>query len=99
MPNDVISKVYIVVRKENESCLLPSNGEEATFVGASAFGADAQSMARRALSLLGCPLSAGYLAFSASSDINKGWCVIADKRIICWRRIFDWLSTSADYWG
>ena len=41
MPDDVISKVYIVVRKENESCLLPSNGEEAMSVGASAFGADA----------------------------------------------------------
>ena len=41
MPNDVICKVCIVIRKENESCLLPSDGEEATSVGASAFGADA----------------------------------------------------------
>ena len=40
MPNDVICKVCIVIRKENESCLLPSDGEKATFVGASAFGAD-----------------------------------------------------------
>ena len=60
---------------------------------------DGQSMARRALSPLGCSLSAGHLAFSASSDINKGWCVIADKRVICWWRVFDRLSTFADCWG
>ena len=58
-----------------------------------------QSMARRALSLLGCLLSAGYFVFSASSDISKDWCVIADKRIICWWRIFDRLPTSANCWG
>ena len=41
MPNGIISKMEIIIRKKNESCLLPSNEEEAASVGASASGVDA----------------------------------------------------------
>ena len=50
-----------------------------------------------ALSLLGCSFGAGHLAFPTSCDISKRWSIIADKRIVGWRRIFDRLSASTDY--
>ena len=40
MPDGVISKICIIIRKESESCLLPSDGEKVASVGASASGAD-----------------------------------------------------------
>ena len=56
-------------------------------------------MAGRALSLVGCSFGAGHLAFLASSDVSKGWCIIADKRIIGWWRIFNQLFASTDRRG
>ena len=98
MPNDV-SCALLIERRIEEYVTFWWRGNGVCWDIGTCFRYNGQGTARRALSLLGCSLSAGYLAFSASSDINKGWCVIADKRIICWRRIFDPLPTSADYWG
>ena len=56
-------------------------------------------MTRGALSLLSCSFGAAHLAFSTSCDISKGWSIIADKRIVGWRRIFGRLSASTDYRG
>jgi hypothetical protein len=101
MLDDVISKVYIIIRKESEKLSITFRWGRSSIwwsIGIWCRCND-QSMARRALSLLGCSLSAGHLVFSASSDISKGWCIIADKRVICWWRVFDRLSASADCWG
>ena len=43
MPNDMIGKVCITIRKKVGSCLLPSDGEETASVGASTFDADAMT--------------------------------------------------------
>ena len=79
--------------------MLPSDEEEKASVGASASGAGMVTMAGGALSLAGCHFSASHLAFLASSNVSKRWCIIADKRIISWWGIFDRLSASADRWG
>ena len=41
MPNGIISKMEIIIRKKNESYLLPSDEEETASVGTSASSADA----------------------------------------------------------
>ena len=79
--------------------MLPSDEEERASVGASASGAGVVTMAGGALSLAGYHFSAGHLAFLASSNVSKGWCVIADERIVSWWRISNRLYTSTDCWG
>ena len=93
MPNNVISKGCIIVSRWNKSCLLPSEW------GGVWCRCNGQNLTGRAWGLLNCSLSDGHLAFFASSDVSKGWCVVADERIVSWCRISDRLPTSADRWG
>ena len=39
-------------------------------------------MAGRTLGLTGWFLDTGHLAFSTSSDVSKGWCIVTDERIV-----------------
>ena len=41
MPDGIINKMEIIIRKKNETCLLPSDEEETASIGTSASGADA----------------------------------------------------------
>ena len=98
MPNDV-SCALLIERRIEEYVTFWWRGNGVCWDIGTCCRYNGQGMARRALSLLGCSLSAGYLAFSASSDINKSWCIIADKRIIGWWRIFNQLFASTDRRG
>ena len=98
MPNDV-SCALLIERRIEEYVTFWWRGNGVCWDIGTCFRYNGQGTARRALSLLGYSLSAGYLAFSANSNISKSWCVIADERIVCWWRIFDRLSAFADCWG
>ena len=101
MPNDMIGKVCITIRKKGwklsitfwwrrnsicwgRRCLMPMQWPKYD---------------QKYLEFSGPFFGAGHLAFSASSNIGQGWCIIADERVICWWRISDRLPASADYWG
>ena len=40
-----------------------------------------------------------FMTLQNTNNVSKGWCVIADERIVGWWRISDQLPASADCWG
>ena len=110
MPNDKVNKRCITTRRRNRVIHYLLNEEEKRLLkhrrlvpmqwGCWNIGVwcqyNDQGPTGRARGLLNCFLGAGHFSLLASSDISKGWRIIADERVVSWWSISDRLSASAD---